>query len=787
MKKMKRLKAISFLVIYLLTATSIMSQGISGIVNDQDNNPIEFANVILYQQDSNNAIAVKTTDSTGYYEFLNLDTDSYVIEISVIGFNSIKSDTLNLNNNNKMTFDTKLEAAAYTTEGVVVTAKRPKIIHRGGKTIVDLEQTLNNGSNVLGVLKKLPSVIVSKSSITVGGQTATKILINGRNTNYLDVQNLLSNMNGENIVKVEIIYQPDATLEASGSGPILNIILKKNKLKGTNGYINGMVGKSESFIFSNGFGISTFKKNISFSANGSYRSYNWTENNAVNRQVGSEYFEQSSINNFVPKTLSFNANLDFYLSSKHTIGTDVQYQNHTDNWEGTSSILRNNNADVDELNTQLFTNEKSNFVSINPYNEWKWDDGFLRFDIRYLQYLSEEDNRFKQQGESTLGLNIPSFKQAGDNFTWSYKVDFLKTLNETHRLKSGIQYDIANLDNQINHFQIVNGSPEPNSELDNQFLIDEKITAAYTQYGYEKDEIELNAGLRWEYSKTVGQSTRVDSTAKRTINRFFPSFSISTPLFGDFSGNFSYSYRLNRPTYSSLNPFRIFYDPLFSDSGNPQLLPEFIHSSQFRLLKDGEQLLRVAYSTKSNAFFERIFQNDLSGETNRQLINLDSYHYLGVSVYFPVNYSSFAYGDFSISTRYQNFNSTTPGFPYTNYKWSIVGSHDFEIELPKKITMEGSLWAGSGRLNGMMETDWYAGGYLEFSRSFFEEKLRVSLELEDIINRGFVHNTSHENINMTVSNSWNFFNLYLRMRYSFGQKFTKGNDNKRDSDGLERF
>jgi len=737
MKKIKRLKAISFLVIYLLITTSVMSQGISGIVNDQNNNPIEFANVILYQQGSNEAIAVKTTDPTGHYEFLNLYPDLYIIEISVIGFNSIKSDTLNLKENNEMTFDTKLEVASYTTEGVVVTAKRPKIIHKGGKTIVDLEQTLHTGSNVLGVLKKLPNVIVSKSTITVGGQTATKILINGRNTNYLDVQNLLSNMNGENIAKVEIIYQPDATLEASGSGPILNIILKKNKLKGTNGYINGMVGKSESFIFSNGFGISTFKKNISFSANGSYRYYNWRENNIVNRQVGSEYFEQSSINNFVPKTLSFNTNLDFYLNSKHTTGADVQYRNHTDNWEGTSSILRKNNTVVDEFNTELFTNEQSNFVSINPYQEWKMNDGFLRFDVRYLQYLSDEDNKFELQGENTLGLDIPSFKQAGDNFTWSYKVDFLKVLNKAHQLKSGIQYDIANLDNQINHFQIINGTTEPNSELDNQFLIAEKITAAYTQYSYEKDKIELNAGLRWEYSKTAGRSNRVDSTAERTINRLFPSFSISLPLFSNFSGNFSYSHRLNRPTYSSLNPFRVFYDPLFSDSGNPQLLPEFIHSSQFRLLKDGQQLLRVAYSRKSNAFFERIFQDDFSGETNRQLINLDSYHFLGVSLYFPINYSSFAYGDFSISTRYQNFNSTIPDFPYTNYKWGIVGSHDFEIELPKKIAMEGSLWIGSGRLNGMMETDWYAGGYLELSRSFLEQRLRLSLELEDIINRGF--------------------------------------------------
>lgn len=785
---MKLLKFIFFLAIYFSTIFSATSQSISGIIIDQDNNPVEFANVILYQQDNQNeAIAVNTSDSTGYYEFLNLDPDFYILEVSFVGFNSSKSDTLNLNNNSKVTFNTTLQIASYTIEGVVVTSKKPKIIHKGGKTIVDLEQTLNTGSNVLGVLKKLPSVIVSKSAITIGGQSATKILVNGRNTNYIDVQSFLRDMDGENIARVEIIYQPDASLEASGSGPILNIILKKNKVKGTNGYINGMVGKSRSVTYSNGFGINTFKKNVNLSLNGSYISHNWTEFNGVNRQIGSENFDQSGTNNYVPKTFSLNGSLDYYLSSKHTTGISIQYKNHKNNWKGTSTIFKKNNTVESELSTELFTNKKWNFISFNPYYEWKLNKGFLLFDVRYLEHFSDKDNEFKQLGQNTLQLDIPSFIQAGDNFTWSYKVDLLQKLNKIHRLKFGFQYDIANLDNQINHFKVINGSVEPNSELDNQFLIDEKIIAAYSQYGFSKGNLEFNAGLRWEYSETIGQSNKVDSVAERTINRVFPSFSISSPLVSNFSGNFSYSYRLNRPTYNSLNPFRVFYDPLFSDSGNPQLLPEFIHSLQFRLLNNRRQLLRVVYSKKSNTFFERIFQDNISSETNRQLINIDDYHFLGASLTFPIKYSSFANGNISFSTRYQKYNSTKLDFLYTNSKWGLLCSHDFEVELPKEITMEGNLWIASGRLNGMMETGWYAGGYLGFNRSFFEKRLMVSLELEDLINRGFRHTIIHENINMIISNNWNLYNFYLRMRYSFGKKFTKDKNNQRNSDGLERF
>ena len=110
-----------------------------------------------------------------------------------------------------------------------------------------------------------------------GNQNVT-ILIDGRPTQYLDMQTLMSELPAEDIDKIEVISQPDAGMEATGTGGVINIILKKNRLSGTNGAIWSGFGYGELAKYSLGGSINHRKNKINVFANGGY-SYNTSVEN----------------------------------------------------------------------------------------------------------------------------------------------------------------------------------------------------------------------------------------------------------------------------------------------------------------------------------------------------------------------------------------------------------------------------------------------------------------------------------------------------------------------------
>src|ERR1051326_8521089 len=105
----------------LLIARSAMSQStsISGVVRDPQNAVVPGAQVVL--TDTRTAAkATATTDGKGRYSFTALAADTYVVEVSVSGFNVAVSEPLSPIGGT--THDVMLTLAG-TTESLTVTAQ----------------------------------------------------------------------------------------------------------------------------------------------------------------------------------------------------------------------------------------------------------------------------------------------------------------------------------------------------------------------------------------------------------------------------------------------------------------------------------------------------------------------------------------------------------------------------------------------------------------------------------------------------------------------------------------
>ena len=220
----------------LNTGLLYSQNSISGKIVDKSEEPLPFANIVLYHADTDKVVTGAVSDDKGVYSFMDIPNGNYLLEVSVLGFKTQKSDSFTLSDENQnVTYSFTLEEEAQALNEVVVKSNRPIIRQTAEKLIVNLEQSEMVSSNLQDVMKKVPGIIVTNGNITYGGQQGITILINGKTTEYMDISSLLRDLPADNISKVELVQQPGAEFDAEGSGPLINIILKKNVRLGTNG------------------------------------------------------------------------------------------------------------------------------------------------------------------------------------------------------------------------------------------------------------------------------------------------------------------------------------------------------------------------------------------------------------------------------------------------------------------------------------------------------------------------------------------------------------------------
>jgi len=204
------------------------------------------------------------SDDDGAYVFENIPNGNYQLEISVLGFEIKKSEEFSLTGNTIFNFLLKEEAQELNE--VVVKSKRPVIKQTAEKLVVDLENSELINTSLQDVMRKVPGILVTNNGISIAGNRGVRILVNGKTTEYMDIQTLLRDFPADNISKIEVVEQPGAEYEASGSGAIINIILKKNVRLGTHGNVTTLVGEDQGFEYSTGASIASYKNKLNWQA-----------------------------------------------------------------------------------------------------------------------------------------------------------------------------------------------------------------------------------------------------------------------------------------------------------------------------------------------------------------------------------------------------------------------------------------------------------------------------------------------------------------------------------------
>jgi len=767
----------TLLLIFFINVLTINAQHtISGKIIDTENNPLTFANVVLYKIGNKaNPKGTVSTD-TGFYEIKNIDSGKYQLEISMLGFQTQKIKEIDLSSDK--TFNFTLKEESQTLNEVVIKSKRPVIKQTAEKLIVDLEKSEMINTNLQDVMRKIPGVLVTNNGISIAGNNGVRILINGKTTAYMDVETLLRDFPADNISKIEVVEQPGAEYEASGAGAIINIILKKNVRLGTHGSVNSWIGEDQGFEWGSGFSIASYKNKLNWQTSVNFSQPTWRDDLFLVRTVGTETYDQATREPYDPDNFSIAGSLDYYIAENHSIGIGGRLNTRKSTRTARSETII---SDVNTTNTlfseNYFDRDRVTF-NINPYYEYKTETDKLVLDFNYVDFTNDNTNTLYDVAGSTISFVDRRYIQDGTYNIKTYRADYTKTISDNLKISAGSRFADVKTDNDLQTFEENNsGNFDKVNEASSRFVIDETILAFYGKINAKMGKWSFSSGLRYEDSNTDGTSTFLENgvlktvVQKRPIKKLFPSASLSRELTEVLGASVSYSYRIQRPSYNSLNSFQQFLDPFSAGEGNPNLTPSYTNNYQFNLTYEGQPFFTVGYSKTDDVIFQLIKQDNSTAQIRQQEVNVENNANWNFRLFAPVNFVKGLEGYTGIIVTNTDFKSSTYNVDLN--KWNLIWFLQASYQLPWDVNFEVSGNYGTGALEGQIEVDWLTELDFSFGKKFLDDKLKVNLGFNKMLNRGFVGNIDYGNGIAAVESNGSRQNIQLRIVYSFGSKFGK--------------
>lgn len=272
------LKTFLFLIVFLFTKSTYAQEfPVSLKIINSKKEPVAFASVTITSRLDSSALLKKIADSSGIVVFRLNKEGQYLVSISSVNYQSLEKGITVASN--KTTFSFSLEPAAKTLSGVVVTSQKPLLRQEDDKTIVDPENLVAASTSGYEVIEKTPGLFVDQDgNIYISSLTPAAVQINGRDMRMsaADMASMLKSLPPNSISKIEIVRTPSAKYDASSSGGVVNVVLKKGVKIGLTGSVNAGIQQGTygnqfiGFSLNNNDGKKSSSLNINYNHRDSY-------------------------------------------------------------------------------------------------------------------------------------------------------------------------------------------------------------------------------------------------------------------------------------------------------------------------------------------------------------------------------------------------------------------------------------------------------------------------------------------------------------------------------------
>jgi hypothetical protein len=758
---------------------------------NQQKEPIPFSSILLKKLQDSTTINL-TTDSLGFASIDVISGQQYILTVTSVNFVPYERGIIISSPN--MSVIVTLEASK-ELQGVTVRSSRPLMRQEDDKTIIDPTNLVESSTSGYEVIEKTPGLFMDQDgNIYVHSTTPATILINGREMKMstADIASMLKSLPPNSIQSIEIVRTPSAKYDASGSGGVVNVILKKGVRLGLTGSVN--IGAQQGTYGNQfaGFNLNTNNGQVS-----TYLNFNYTRRNSFEQIKTDRIFapdsllSQDAYTKYPSDAFFSGIGLSYEPTSKWQLSYDGrlsynQFGNKTDN---ASIIEKQSTSEVITRNLNRVSNKGHSIVINQGVNaKYKIDSLGSEWttDISYTFASNPSTQNFIT---SFFVPSLPDFGGDGEvdtkrNFITA-QTDLVLKLPYRVTFEAGGKTSYMKFESETDYYRSSGGLREKDPSRTNTFRYRENINSAYAQASktFFKNVI-LKFGTRLENTVMKGRQI-IPGDTSFNINRtdFFPYVYLSKKVISiagfELRAYLVYRRTITRPVYEQLNPFPRFIDQYLSEVGNPTLRPQFNQNYEANISINEMPILAIGINKTKDIFTNVIYQSDSNySQAFRTYDNLGTnkeFYLRGLGAIPPGGKYFFVLGGQYNHNFYEGLYENKP-LAFKKGSWTFFTYHTLKLGNRSQLTVNGFI-----RMKGQLqfyELSTFGSLNASINRSFLNQKLMLTLSMSDIFRtyrNEFIINQGTVNANGFRAGDTQRIGLNLRYNFGIRKKEEKSN------------
>ncbi len=773
------------------------------VIDSETKQGLEYATISVFRVKDSTLVGGGITNPEGNFK-IETPPGKFYAKVDFISYVSVKKENILIIPDSPTADLGTIELAQNTTllNSVVIEGERELVEMSLDKRIFNVSKDMSNiGGSAADVLNNVPSVSVdTDGNVSLRGNTNVRILVDGKQSGLVGISSTdaLRKLSGSMIESIEVVTNPSVRYDAEGMAGIINIVLKKDKKQGLNGSVDAQVAAPAIFGTSVNLNFRKEKINIFTNAGINYRERIARGLSTQNFFLADTSFSTERTRRNVRSGLSGNVRLgiEYFINSNTTLSGYALYRDDSEVQYSTLNYFDYNNLGDLTRSTQRYTLDNSTSPNLEyavnfKKNFEKKKGSFWTMDAQY--------RTSKENGSSTAS-DVVKFNALNNNVTDLYQrwtenrgemnlvlqTDLVYKINKDVKVEGGAKSSTRTIGNDYNIEEQVNETTWTQLPLSNNFNYYEQINAVYGLLGVQQGKLSYQLGLRVEDSHIGTELVNTNSKTTKTYINAFPSAHFTYKLTDTKSIQWSYSKRITRPHFHSLNPFFTYSDPRNIRAGNPDLNPEYTNAVEGGYLVNWKKssLFSSAYYRYTTDVVQRLSTVDSLGVTLSQPVNMAFSHSYGFE--FNVNKDLFdwwkVFGNFNFYRQTVDGTNLDNSLKSDTYTWSArVNSR---TTLHKGLDMQTTFdYRAPERSPQGIRKAFYSLN-VGFSKDVMKSKGTLTLNVRDVFNsRKFRFDA--EGINFTSTNQFQWMTRQVVLDFSYRINQNKRQGGNRSGGGMD--
>ncbi|HEX6333523.1 MAG TPA: TonB-dependent receptor [Flavisolibacter sp.] len=765
----------------VVTAHTQSIHAVTGTLYRDEKTPAVFLPVAL-QTTPASKLHRSVTDQEGAFIFENVPAGAYQL-LCFTGADSFIVKTFTVDSTQaQLSLGKIVVPFAKTMDEVVVTAQKQLL-----RTSIDRkvyfvdEDIMSRGGSASDVLKNVPSVQVDvDGEVSLRGSGEVMILINGKVSPLMGRTRaeVLQSLPAGSIERIEVITNPSARYRPDGSAGIINIVLKKNVRSGFNGTISLNAGTHDRY---NGNLMVNYRPGkINLFANYGYRK-DFRQRNGVSQRT---YLDSGKVDYYFREV-----NRSIGLPTSHFAGGGFEYKPNDRITTGLSGNTFFRRFELNNVSSRTFRNKNGGLTSYydrmryNPETEnqisgtasFKYHFGEehdLEVELNLSRDHELEDNRFTNRHYFPSFTTFDNLLQKDTELEHQLTANYTRPMDGERVLEAGYDglFEGVRLDFLSEYFDGTQNMFVKDVQKSNVFHYDAFIHALYGTYETNIGEVGMELGIRAEWTLLEGRQRTSGTVNKNNYLKWYPTVHLGYELADRQEVMLNYSKRVNRPDGDELNPFPEYFDPLNIFAGNPNLMPEIIHSVElgYQLQRDNFSIVPSLYYRYKKDGFAEVVQRVNDSVLMTTYTNLASNESAGLELVITGKKGSWFTTSLSANIFYNRIDAANLGYSGSSL-YSMYANGVTSLALSPNTMLQLSATYRSARLTAQGKYDpsfVFNGG---FRQDLFNKRVSLLFTASDIFKSNrYNSELNSPELQQQTENRRDGQVLFLGLSYRFG-------------------